>query len=113
VEPKKPHFGIASLVFAALSVVLPVVIVLVVERQVDRDTHEQAKAWAPLIAVFLGAILSAIAVGVTSLLGTITGGVALARGERQSWLAVVGLVVNVPILAFVAFLVVLVQASRG
>jgi hypothetical protein len=115
VEPKKPVFGTASAVFAALSVVLPVLIMLLFGREANQtaDMHERDQFWRWLGLLLAGLIVSTLAAGLSGLLGTIAGAVALLRGEPKRWRAVVGLVVNAPIVAFVAFLFFVVRANNG
>jgi hypothetical protein len=60
-----------------------------------------------------GFALAVAASGLSSLVGTIAGVVALARGERHRWRSVVALIVNVPVLVFVAFLVIAARAHNG
>jgi uncharacterized membrane protein YedE/YeeE len=114
VEPKKPVFGTASVVFAALSVVLPVLIMLLFDREANQPTeHQRDQFWRWLGLLIAGLIVSTLAAGLSGLLGTIAGAVALLRGEPKRWRAVVGLVVNAPIVAFVAFLFFVVRANNG
>ncbi|MCI0700722.1 MAG: hypothetical protein L0241_06545 [Planctomycetia bacterium] len=112
-EPKKSYFGAASVVFAVLSVVLPIAIGAFFGSRVENETSEQAKAWGPLIALFATIIVSFLVVGITSFLGSLSGLLALVRGERSSWLAVVGLIVNGPILVFLLFVFAVMQANGG
>ena len=63
--------------------------------------------------IALGVIAAVIVAGVSSLIGTLTGLVALARGEGQSWRPIVGLVVNVPVVLSVLYLVVVMWHSGG
>jgi hypothetical protein len=114
VEPKKPVFGTASVVFAALSVVVPVIIMLLFGREANQPTeHERDQFWRWLGLLLAGLILSTLAAGLSGLLGTIAGVVALIRAEPKRWRAVVGLAVNGLIVAFVAFLFIVVRANNN
>jgi len=109
VEPKRAYFGTASAIFAVLSVVLPVLIGVFFASRVEKETNEQAKAWAPLGAFFATMIVSFFADAITSVLGIVSGLIALGRREQWKWLAVVGLVVNVPIVLFLVYMLAVVQ----
>jgi hypothetical protein len=114
---KKATFGTTSLVFAALTVILPAVMMLIFGQKADRESNAPGNGgYGPLVAIGLllaGAALGAIAAGLSSLVGTVTGVVALLRGERHTWRPVVGLIVNVPVLLFVAFAAIAIRAGNG
>lgn len=99
-DAKSAVFGTTSAVCAALTV-------LIMAFFIDKAAQEKdakAQPWAWLI-VLAGGAMSTIAAGLTSAVGTVTGGVALARGERKDWLARVGLLVNVPVALFALYVV--------
>ena len=112
-ETKSSAFGTASVVFAVLTVLLPVVFITFFAVKATNDPNEQARAWAPLIIVFAGGITSLLASGVTSVLGSIAGVIALVRNEPKSWLATAGLIVNVPVALFAIFVFVMAQVRGG
>ena len=90
-------FGTASAVCAALTVLLPVVILLLLGAKAANEPNEKAREWAPLLVILVGGFLSLLASAITSVLGSVAGALALARRERSIWLAIVGLVVNGPL----------------
>jgi hypothetical protein len=110
---KKPSFGTASVVCAGLTVLVPVLIMVFAGTRADRDTSDPSHVWGPLAILVAGGILAVLAAGVTSAVGAVTGGIALARGERNRWLAVIGLIVNAPVALFVLYLVTAVRANSG
>ena len=111
-EARSSAFGAASAVCAALTLLLPVVIVLAIGAKVANDPNEQARAWAPLLVVMVGGFISLLASAVTSVVGSIAGAIALARRERNIWLAVVGMIVNGP-LAFLAISALAMLQAKG
>jgi hypothetical protein len=116
-ERKSATFGTASLVFAALTIILPVVMMLIFGQKADRESNAPDNGgYGPLVAIGLllaGAAIGVIAAGLSSLVGTLTGAVALIRGERSQWRPVVGLIVNVPVLALVTFAAIALRANNG
>ena len=110
---RAPWFGTASLVFAVLTVVLPVLVMLSAAERADKDTSDPSHVWGPFAILLGGGIIAVFLSGVSGALGTLTGGVALARGESSTWRAVIGLIVNVPAVLFVLYLVAVVRASNG
>jgi hypothetical protein len=116
-DAKPASFGTASLVFAGLTVILPVVMMLIFGQKADRESNAPDNGgYGPLVAIGLllaGAAMGVIAAGLSSLVGTITGAVALIRGERSQWRPVVGLIVNVPVLALVTFAAIALRANNS
>jgi hypothetical protein len=112
-EQKSSPFGIASVICAGLAVLLPPLIMLFAGMRADRDTSDPTHFWGPLAILVAGGLLAVLVAGLSGLVGSITGGVALARKERQSWLAVIGLIVNVPITLSVLYLILAVRANNG
>lgn len=116
-DAKPASFGTASLVFAGLTVILPVVLMLIFGQKADRESNAPDNGgYGPLVAIGLllaGAAMGAIAAGLSSLVGTVTGAVALLRGERHAWRPVVGLIVNAPVFLIVAYLVAVVRMNSG
>jgi hypothetical protein len=114
---KPATFGTASLVFAVLTIVLPVLVMLAFGQKATREADSpEHGGWGGLVAIgllFVGVVAAAIVSGLSSLAGTITGVVALARGERRVWRSVVGLVVNVPVLLVIAYTLIVVWISNG
>lgn len=96
-QTRSAAFGTASAVCAVLTLLLPVVILFLVGAKAANEPNEQARAWAPLLVILVGGFLSLLASAFTSVVGSVAGAVALARRERNIWLAVVGLIVNAPI----------------
>jgi hypothetical protein len=113
VGERAPAFGTTSLVFAVLTVVLPVLIMLYAGARADKDTSDPSHVWGPIAILIAGGVFALFALGVSGALGTLTGGVALVRGESSTWRAVVGLIVNVPAVLFVLYLVAVVRANNG
>lgn len=112
-ETRGAPFGTASLVFAALTVVLPVAIGFLTAHQLDRDeAARQGNGWGGLLILLLGVAGIVVAAGLSSAAGAAAGIVALARGERAVWRPVVGLVVNVPVALFALYLVVAAWTGR-
>ena len=112
-ETKSLAFGITSVVFAVLTVLLPVIIVTFFAVVVTNDPNERARAWAPVVIVFIGGFVSLMASGITSALGTVAGVIALARHERKSWLATLGLIVNVPVMLFAIYVYAVTRPAQG
>ena len=113
-EAKKSSFGIASLVFALVTVVSPVVVALVTGYELSHNEEANNHGgWGGFLFIVLGVMAAVFVAGVSSLIGTLTGVVALLRGEAQQWRPVVGLVVNVPVTLFVLYLIVAMRANNG
>lgn len=113
-EPKKSSFGTVSLVFALLTVVSPVAVALVTGYELTHNEEANNHGgWGGLLFVVLGVMAAVLVAGISSLIGTLTGVVALARGEGQNWRPIVGLVVNIPVVLFVLYLVVVMWHSGG
>jgi hypothetical protein len=110
---RAPWFGTAALVLAVLTLVLPVLIMLSAGERADKDTSDPSHVWGPIAILIAGGVFAVFAMGVSGALGTLTGGVALARGEASTWRAVIGLFVNVPAVLFVLYLLAVVRASNG
>lgn len=113
VEGKKAMFGTLSVVFAALTVILPVLVVAFFSNEADKDTSDPTHFWGPLALLIAGGILAVLVGGISGLLGTISGSVALIRREPIRWLAIVGLVVNIPVMLCVLFLFLFVRVNSG
>lgn len=112
-DSKRTSFGTASLVFAGLTIVLPVLVGLFTGERLEHSEAAKRDWWGGL-GIFVLGLLAAIAVaGLSGLIGTVTGIVALVRREGQSWRSVVGLLVNVPVVLFVLYLVVIARANPG
>ncbi len=112
-ESKSPMFGTASLVLAACTVVVPIVIMVFFTTKANEQPDQQGWGWLAALAVLaVGAIVAVVAAGFTSLLGTTAGALALARGERGAWRSAVGLLINFPVLLLTAFLAIIVWANR-
>ena len=114
VDTKPATFGTASLVFAGVTVLLPVIVMLFFGEKAPRE--EQAGGWGGLSAIFLvlvGLMFAALVSGLSALAGTITGIVALVRGEQSAWRSVVGLIVNAPIFVLVAFSAIVARVQNG
>lgn len=106
-EKKPPTFGTASLVLAAVTVVVPTIILA---GFVAWASEEPTEGWGWLAVLGLlaaGGLLAIVVGGFTSLLGSLAGGLALARGERGAWRSAIGLLINLPVLLIAAFLVVM------
>jgi hypothetical protein len=106
-------FGVASAAFAGLTVLLPVLVMAFFINKAEREPNDPDHFWAWLSAVIVGGGVSVVASGLSSLVGSIAGGVALARGERRGWLAGLGLVVNAPVLLFAIYLVAMAFFNNG
>ncbi len=114
VEKKPPTFGTVSLVFAVLTIILPLVTLLFFGQKAAQEERANAQGGlAGFLVVIIGVFFSAIVSGLSSLLGTLAAVVALARGERQTWRPIVGLIVNVPVLAVVAYTAIAIRSSTG
>jgi hypothetical protein len=113
VEGKKAAFGTASVVCAALTVFLPVLIMVFAGTRADKDTSDPTHVWGPLAILVVGGAFAVLVAGLTSVFGSAAGGIALARGERNGWLAVIGLIVNAPVALFVLYLVAVVRTNGG
>jgi hypothetical protein len=100
---KRPVFGVLSVVFAALTVLVPLGIVMSLPLDpVPRPDGGPEHDWEPVVRTLTNvaaALLSAVA---AALLGLIAGLIAILRPERVRWLAVAGLVANGLVLAFFA-----------
>lgn len=102
VASKGSAFGTVSLVFAAL----PIVVVLITGYELNRDeAAHKHDGWGGLGIVLLGAAAVVAVAGLSSLVGTVAGAVACARGEGHIWRPIAGLVVNAPVLLFVTYVV--------
>ena len=114
-ELRRPVFGVASVVFAVLSILVPVLVMVLFGHEAGRASQDEKRNqfWEALGLLLAGAIVSVFAAGITSLLGSVSGGVALLRRESKRWLSVVGLVVNLPILSFIVFLFAVVRMNQG
>ena len=112
-ETRSSAFGTASAVFAGLTLLLPIVTVAFFAVKATNDPNEQARAWAPLIILLAGGIVSLLLAGLTSVLGSIAGVIALARKERSTSLAVIGLLVNVPVALWAIYVFVIGQPNAG
>jgi hypothetical protein len=121
---KKAIFGTTSLVFALLTVVLPVVVLIYFGLKAGdamqppddpnraKDIGEAGRGVLPFAIAAAGVAFAIIASGVSSLVGTLTGVVALIRRERSVWRPIIGLIVNVPVTLFVLFLIIVAQANH-
>ena len=100
-EGKPATFGTTSLVFAILTIVLPVLLMIFIGYKADaaeREANNQNNGLLGFLLLITGIFFAGIVSGLSSLVGTLTGVAAFARGERHAWRAVVGLVVNAPVL---------------
>lgn len=107
-------FGTASLVFAALTVLLPAVAMLLFGEKAARE--ERAGPWgglASLGVLLAGVFFSSVMAGLSSVAGTVTGAVALIRDEANSWRAVVGMMLCVPVALFLGFATALAMLNRN
>lgn len=104
-DSKAPTFGTASLVFAGLTIVLPVLVVLLTNYRLDHIGRNNHNGWEGLGIVLLAVMAAVASAGLSGLVGSITGIVALARGEGQRWRSIIGLIVNVPVTLFVLYLI--------
>ena len=82
-------------------------------RREDRDVGCNRDGWGGLGMFLAGLLIAFMVGGLCSAVGTITGIVALARGEGQSWRSVVGLVVNVPVVLFVLYVIAVTRQNNG
>jgi hypothetical protein len=104
--------GRLAMVFAALAVVAPVVVVLVfVGTEQQRPDPPQSgprayEAWGWLGRVIVTFALAAISAGVLAVGGVISAIVAVGRGERPAWPAWFGLCVCAPIVVLLLVAVV-------
>jgi hypothetical protein len=116
-ESKTAAFGTASFVFAILTITLPVLMMIFFGFKATQEgQNANNNGWGDLAAflvVIAGLIFAGIVSGLSSVAGTITGVVALIRGERHMWRPIVGLVVNAPVLTMVAYTVVAAWLSGG
>jgi hypothetical protein len=102
-EVKSSAFGTASAVFAVLTILLPVFVMTWIGVKASNDPNERARDWLPVLVIFVGGFIGLMASGITSVLGTIAGTIALARHEPKRWLATTGLIICVPIALFALF----------
>lgn len=112
-EAKSSAFGTASAVCAALTLILPVFVMTWIGVKASNEPNEQARAWLPLLVIFVGGFIGLMASGITSVLGTIAGTIALARHEPKRWLATTGLIVCVPIALFALFVIATLKPNGG
>jgi hypothetical protein len=128
-EPAKrkfPAFGTASLVFAILTVVLPVIVLISFGLKAEeamqptpddpnraKDIGEAGRGVVPFAIMLAGFALAVAASGLSGLVGTITGILALIRLERAVWRPIIGLIVNVPPALFFLYLVVMIAINGG
>jgi hypothetical protein len=106
----RPLFGTASAGFAVLTFFVPVLIFFIAGASgaaAQQHPDDPSSAWAPLITLLAGLVVGAYATVVTALGGVMAGVIALVRGERASWLAVVGLTWCGAVVVFFAWLGVL------
>lgn len=86
-------FGGASAALAILTLVLP--FGLFVGALYSSDPNDpKNQGWGALGVLIAGMAAGILAAAVCGLAGTVAGIVALSRGERRQWLAIVGLLVN-------------------
>ena len=78
-----------------------------------KDVGEAGRGLVPFAIMLAGFALAVAASGLSGLVGTIAGVVALIRREPKRWRPVIGLIVNVPVLLFVAFVVIAARAHNG
>jgi hypothetical protein len=116
-ENKPAIFGTASLFFAILTIALPVLMMICFGQKADQAEHDPNQGgWGGLAAIFLlllGVAFAGIVSGLSSVVGTVTGVVALVRGESHMWRPIVGLIVNAPVLVFVAFTAIVLWMNSG
>jgi hypothetical protein len=112
-DGKRFSFGTTSVVCAGLTILLPVLVVVFAGVRANQDTNDSTHFWGAFVVLVVGGVFAVLAAGVTSVLGTVAGAIALGRGERNGWLATVGLCVNAPVALFVLYLVVVVRANTG
>ena len=117
-ESKPATFGTASFVFAILTIVLPVLVMIFFGQKATQEgqaanNNADHGALVSLLLVLAGVVFAGIVSGLSSLVGTLTGVVALIRGESHAWRPVVGLIVNVPVFALFAYTVIAVRMSSG
>jgi hypothetical protein len=124
VKGKGAIFGTASLVFALLTVVLPVIVMIYFGSKAAnalppennnraKDIGEAGAGLVPFAIALAGVGVAIVVSGVSSLVGTLTGVVAMIRREPKRWFAVIGLIVNVPVTVSVLFLILAVWANNG
>ncbi|VTR97157.1 unnamed protein product [Gemmata massiliana] len=112
-ESKGSAFGVTSFVFAGLTVLAPVLIMVFFGARALESAERPSHSWEPLGLVLAGGVLSIIAAGASSLVGSVAGTIALLRGERRIWRAIFGLVVNLPVLLFMLYMYVTAQMNNG
>ncbi len=104
IERPRPAFGITSVVFAVLSFLLPISLIIVfMDKAKNEDANQQV--WAALGAMLAGVVFAGVAAGVTSIVGVVTAIIALIRRERLIWVAIIGLIPNGLILASLTWVI--------
>ena len=98
----RPVFGAMSLVCALLMFPLPIALGAFFLNQAEKGEPDR-NGWASLGAVFFTLVFGVIAAGLSAIGGVISGVIALFRGERSTWLAIVGLVLIGGVLALLLF----------
>jgi len=96
-------FGIVSVLFAALTFLVPIGIVASqpldpVRQPAGGPEHD----WEPVVRALTNVAVALLSAVAAALLGLIAGLIAILRPERARWLAVTGLVANGLVLAFLA-----------
>lgn len=109
ISRKRPVFGTASLVFTALVVVVPVLVVMFFSA-VDRVKGHTG--WEAFVEVVLAFLLAGLGILLAAVGGVVTGIIGLARGERSRWRAVLGLVLTAPILAYITWFYLTVKSAQ-
>jgi hypothetical protein len=100
---KRPVFGLASVVFAALTFLVPLGIVVALPIDpVPRQAGDPEHDWEPVVRALTNAVVALLSAVAAALLGAIAGLISVLRPERARRLAITGLVANGLVLAFFA-----------
>jgi hypothetical protein len=120
-ERKSPFFGTTSAVLAVLTVAILAIGIAVVANAgnqppaaVETPADANRHGWdflGQFMVALVGLVIAAAAAGLVSVGGVAAGVIALARGERARWRAVVGLVVCGGFVAMLLFVIVTAKSS--
>jgi hypothetical protein len=120
-ERRSPIFGTTSAVLAVLTIVILAAAVAVLSQAgsespgpAETPAEANRQGWNVLgqfIVALVGLVIAAAAAGLASVGGVAAGVIALARGERARWRAVVGLVACGGFVATLLFVIVTAKAS--
>lgn len=107
--PRRPYFGIVSLVFLASILLIPVVGYAFTSSAID-NTSNDGQNFGVFIFAVIGFLAVVLAIGLAALGGAISGAISLARGENYRWIGwtslIVGLLISLGVFgsAFVIYL---------